>query len=350
MAALAALLWWGWEVGGPAGQNTVLDDGGGGSGRQLERHADKAAWGKPGLRQPAPQPDGGVLVSFDWGAGDGSLGRSRQPEGNPEGPMSLTVAPDGTVVVLDQVNGRLVRLDASGRPLAAVPIPLQAPQDVVVAADGTLVAIDRLVDKAIAIIGPDGKPRGELPLEGKGMPEGGASTGVFVDGHDVLVEREHGDLVRVGDLSGKRDDARGDVPGRPSRDGRSYLTASIIDAAAGTVSFTAVEHATQAHRFTRQLSFGHRVLSLVLLDSDSSGVGYLGAAVELPGSTPAAVQLAISVLCVDTADGQPVGRAGFGSNTVPDESFRELAVSGDGSIYFLRRTEQGAQLERHRCQ
>ncbi|MDX2015818.1 MAG: hypothetical protein SFW67_36830 [Myxococcaceae bacterium] len=291
-----------------------------------------------------------VIASFGWGSGPDDLGRERQQEGNPEGPMSLAPGPDGTLWVLDQVNQRLVKLDAKGRRVGTVPLPLQAAQDVVVTKDGSALVMDRLVDKAVAVIGPDGKPRGELPLEGKGLAEGGASTGLFEDGDDVLVEREHGDLVRLGKTSGKADPDRGEVPGRPSKDGAHYLTAMLVDAPTGLVALTAVAKATLAHRFTRQLSFGGPVLTLVLLDSDASGIAYLGAQREVAGSTPEAPRLGIVVLCIDGADGRPLGQASFPANAVVEESFRELAVSGDGSIVFLRRTEQGAQLERHRCQ
>ena len=291
-----------------------------------------------------------VLARFGWGSGDEALGREHQPEGNPEGPMSLTVGADGSIFVLDQVNQRLVRLDAKGKRLSSTALPLQAAQDVVVTKDGTALVMDRLVDKAVAVIGPDGKQKGELPLEGKGLSEGGASTGLFNDGDDVLVEREHGDLVRIGKSDGTKDAERGEVPGRPSKDGASYLTAVIVDPARGLFSLTAIAKANLEHRFTRQVSFGQAILALVMLDSDAAGLSYVGAHAELPGSTPEAPRLGIVVLCLDGRDGATLGRTSFPANAVADESFRELSVGSDGSILFLRRTTEGAQLERHRCQ
>jgi hypothetical protein len=330
------------------------------------RSAPVDAGAGPTARGPTPttidssarSPDAGALepatpnaiATFRWGSGDDALGRERQQEGNPEGPMSLTVGPDGTIWVLDQVNQRLVRLDANGKRLGSTPLPVQAGQDVVVTKDGTALVLDRLVDKSVAVIGPDGKPRGELPIEGKGLAEGGASTGLFHDGDDVLVEREHGDLVRIGKTDGKADQARGEVPGRPSKDGANYFTLMLVDAPQGLVALTAVAKATLEHRFTRQLAFGQPLVNLVLLDTDASGVTYVGAHVELPGSTLESPKLGVVVLCVDGRDGSPLGRSAFVGNTVAEESFRELTVGGDGSILFLRRTEQSASLERYRCQ
>lgn len=291
-----------------------------------------------------------VLARFGWGSGDDALGREQQEEGNPEGPMSLTVGADGSIFVLDQVNQRLVRLDAKGKRLSSTPLPLQAAQDVVVTKDGTALVMDRLVDKAVAVIGPDGKQKGELPIEGKGLTEGGASTGLFSDGDDVLVEREHGELVRIGKSDGTKDTERGEVPGRPSKDGASYLTAVIVDPVQGLFSVTAIAKANLEHRFTRQLSFGQAILALVMLDSDAAGLAYVAAHAVAPGSTPEAPRLGIAVLCLDGRDGATLGRTSFPANVVADESFRELSVGSDGAILFLRRTTEGAQLERHRCQ
>lgn len=332
------------------GEVTRLDAGGPGQVQVTAANDVKAPSPTLDAGLVAPAVGANVIASFGWGSGDDALGRERQQEGNSEGPMSLTVAPDGTIVILDQVNQRLVKLDASGKRLGSTPIPVQAAQDVLVTKDGSSLVLDRLVDKTVAIIGPDGKPRGELPIEGKGLAEGGASTGLFNDGDDVLVEREHGDLVRIGKTDGKADRERGEVPGRPSRDGANYLTALIASAADGLVAITAVAKSTLEHRFTRQLSFGQPIVQLVMLDSDTTGISFVGANVELPGSTPELPKVGVVVLCLDGRDGAVLGRAVFLPNTVADETFRELTVSGDGSILFLRRTEQGAQLERHRCQ
>lgn len=278
-----------------------------------------------------------TVASFGWGGGANQLGRDRPAEGNPEAPMSVTVDSKGNTWVLDQVNKRLMRVDKAGRVLSPVPLPLQAAQDVAVAPDGTTVVMDRLVDKSIAIIGPDGVLKGELPLIGKGMKEGGASTGVFIDGDSVVVERAHGDSVKIGSLTGVRDDTRVEVPGRPTKDGQAYLTASI---AKGRVLLTVIDSAARAHRFTREYTLQSPVSALVLLDSDRHGVLYLGALVP-PDQ--------VMVLCVDARDGHPLGQAHLPANTSADETFREFAVSDDGEIYALLRSEEGAQLNRVTC-
>jgi hypothetical protein len=191
--------------------------------------------------------------------------------------------------------------------------------------------------------------KGELPLLGKGLEEGGGSTGVFTDGNDVYVEREHGDLVKIGDTSGARDGERGEVPGRPSRDGTAYLSATLGDRAQGQVLVTVIDKASRAHRFTRQVVMGPPVLALTFLDSDRSGVIYVAGLVELPQSTPDVPQYSLSLLCLDPLDGHPLGKVALPPNESADETFRELAVSDEGGVLFLQRTEAGAQLVRVSC-
>ncbi len=290
----------------------------------------------------------GVVATFGWGSGEGKLGRNRPDEANPEGPMSLTRDAQGNTWVLDQVNNRLVKLDKNGKPAGTVPLPLQTPQDVAFTKDGTAVVLDRLVDQAVALVGPDGKQLGELKVVGKGIEEGGAITGVFADGDDVYVEREHGDLVKLGDSKGKPDPERPEVPGRPTRDGQSFISASISNAAAGRVAVTSIDRATKQHRYTREVPFGAPIAMLMLLDTDRSGVIYVAAVVEGPvqGGEPAQ---RVGLLCLDPLDGRPIGSAVLPANTDADETFRELTVLDEGGVLFLHRTEERADVMRADC-
>ena len=299
---------------------------------------------------PEPRTGGGkVVASFGWGSGEGNLGHSRPEEANPEAPMSLTVDGQGQVWILDQVNERLVKLDRAGKTIGTVPLTVQSAQDVVIAPDGTALVMDRLVDKSIALIGPDGKPRGELPLIGKGLEESGGSTGVFTDGKDVFVEREHGDSVKVGTTAGEASRDRPEVPGRPAGDGRTFLTAGIVEGPSGTVMVTAIDREPQAFRFSRQLSIGAPVVALNALHADRSGVIYLGAVIELPGSTAEQPQFAISLLCLDPLDGRPLAQTRFPANSMPEETFREMTVLPEGGVLFLERTPSGPRVVRYGC-
>jgi hypothetical protein len=280
-----------------------------------------------------------------WGAGPGQLGRVREAEGNAEGPMSLAVDSRGGAWVVDTVNGRLQRFDRDGGAGASQPLAVQYAQDVEVLADGRTLQLDRLVDKVVAVVSPDGRVLGELPLEGKGVPEAGGVTGLFVDGEDVYVEKEHGSLVRVGDTSGRRDESQPEVPGRPSADGSAWLSAGITDAAAGRLYVTSMQREPLQQRFTRELRVPPAVLRLLFLDSDAAGVVYLALLSDAGGEGPA-----VTLLCLHGGDGHLLGERGLAASTLPEESFRDFAVDrAAGGVLYAWRTEEGVQLLRADC-
>ncbi|WP_224372751.1 PQQ-binding-like beta-propeller repeat protein [Hyalangium versicolor] len=315
----------------------------------------RSASGAPasGTQAPAPgsAPKKEVLAELHWGSGPSELGRHRPQEANPEAPMSMAVDILGNMVVLDQTNGRLLRLDPEGKPVGSLPLTQQTPQDVAMAKDGSLLVLDRLRDKTVAILNPDtGALRGELPVEGKGIPEGGLVTGTFVDGDSVYVEREHGALVRIGDTSGTADPERPEIPGRPTRDGRSYVLASITDRKSGRVLVNAVDRSTGQHRYTREYRLEFPVMSITLLDSDLSGTLYLGVAGELTArSASATAQLGVRVFCIDSLEGKVLGQTDLPLNTLPEETFRDFAVLDEGGVLYRHITESGVTLMRARC-
>ncbi|MEZ4224453.1 MAG: hypothetical protein R3B13_26120 [Polyangiaceae bacterium] len=278
-----------------------------------------------------------------WGSGPDDLGRERPVEGNPVGPMSFALDGKGTMTVLDGVNGRLVRRQ-EGQPTQVQAIDLVNPEDVAVGEDGSAAVLDRFRDKTVAIYDASGKQIGKLPLEGEGVSDTGSVTGVFVDGKDVYVERGHGPLVKLGDTSGATAQPRSEIPGRPTRDGLSYLKAGIIDAAAGRVYVVSVERATETHRFTRELRLGSHVNLIVLLDADRKGTIYFAA--EVRGVEDAAE---VVLYCLDGLTGVPTGSALLPANTLPEESFRDYVVLDEGGVMQALRSESGVSYTRYDC-
>ncbi len=307
------------------------------------------ARGDPGQPRTEPKPVG-VLGTYGWGSGENQLGRDRPTEGNPTAPMSLTFDRAGNTLVLDQVNGRIVRLGPDGKPRDTIPLTVQSAQDVAVAKDGTIAVLDRFADKTIALHDPSGKPIGNLPLEGKGLEQGGLSTGLFVEGDSIYVEAEHGPLIRVGGLDGKADTERPQLPGRPSRDGRSFLSANLGPRGTNKVYVHAVDRASRQHRFSREYTLPLPVLSILMLDTDASGVIYLAASGEEP-HPPEEVRPKhwVRLLCLDPLDGSPLGTADLPSNSMPEETFRDFAVPDTGGVLYSVRTPEGLTLQRYTC-
>ncbi len=280
-----------------------------------------------------------------WGSGKDALGRERPEEGNPLGPMSLAADKQGGIWVLDGVNGRVVRRNAEGRVESVTKVDYAEPQDIAVGEDGSLAVLDRYTEKSVAVYDPSGNLAGELPLEGEFISDVGEVTGVFVDGKDVFVEREHGQLVRIGDVHGQVADPPVEVPGRPSRDGQLWLHAGITEAQVGRLYVSAIVRATDKHRFTRELRLNTFVRGIVLLDSDKLGTIYFAAEVEPSGSEPVIV-----LSCLEPLKGVPVGGAILPVNTLPEESFRDFTVLDDGGVIHALRTEQGVTYTRYDCE
>lgn len=293
---------------------------------------------------PTSEPGSDTVFTARWGGGLDELGHERLDEGNAAGPMSFAVDGKGRTLVLDSVNGRIVRRGVDGKAEVAIPIDLRVPQDLATAPDGSMVVLDRFSNKEVAIYDESGQLMGSLPVEGENVPDPGEVTGVFVDGKDVYVEREHGTLVKIGDTGGLPAEPRSEIPGRPSRDGLSFLSAGIIEAGAGRVYVSSIERATNEHRFTRELRLRTVVRAIVLLDSDKSGTIYFAAEVEEAGG-----QGAILLSCLEPLKGVIVGSAVLPTNTLPEESFRDLVVLDEGGVMHALRSEEGVTYRRYDC-
>ena len=295
---------------------------------------------------PAAGPSASAAPAqlIPWGTGSGALGRTSPQEGNPEAPMSVSVGPDGTRWVLDQVNDRIVRYGKDGKVIDTLPLTVKGAQDVVATKDGGALVLDRLADKRVVVLGPDGKPRGALTLEGKGLTEGGAATGLFVDGDGVYVEREHEQLVKLGDTRGTADPDRKEIPGRPTRDGGGYVRAWLGEVP-GQRAFVTFSNKPEGMRFTRQINTTYLATGIVLLDTDRAGTIYLGV---VGGKTAPNGELEgepfLTLYCLEPAHGAPIGQTTAPANTGPEETFRELAVQDEGGVVYLRRTEKGVSM------
>jgi hypothetical protein len=259
--------------------------------------------------------------------------------------MSFTVDGSGRVWVLDQINERVARFDEHGNPLDPITIGRPTAQDIALGDDGAMAVLDRFGEKDVGLWDASGAYVGSLPLEGDLVETPGVVTGVFVDGEDVYVEREHGPLVRIGSTSGVPASPRTEVPGRPSRDGKSWLKAGITDPGAGRAYVVSNARPSGEHRFTRELVLHAPIGSLVLLDSDLAGTIYFGAEVVEDPEAPEIV-----VVCLDGSSGEPTGTASVPANTMPEESFRDLVVLDGGGVVFTHRTEDGVTYQQIACE
>jgi hypothetical protein len=85
-------------------------------------------------------PPSSVVESFAWGKGPAAVGIDSGPEQSRIGPSAFDIAPDGSVVELDQVNRRLL---LGGRDPTEMPIVFEGGEgDLAVGRDGTIYVLD----------------------------------------------------------------------------------------------------------------------------------------------------------------------------------------------------------------
>lgn len=275
-------------------------------------------------------PDG--VIRAGWGSALGQVGHSLMSEGNPEGPMSFVRAGDD-LLVLDQVNRRVVRYDKNGRPIGSFETTLTT-QDINVAKDGSVVMLDRLVDKRVRIVDRNGKPRGELPLPAD-MKETGKVTGVFTDDKNVYVEQGHGALVGIGTLDGQPLTEKTILTGRPSKSGKLLISAALVG---NRLTVNAFDREANKLRYTRVIPF-KTVREVVLVDTDAKDVVYVAASEEEK----------VNLACLDPGDGHVLGRLTLEMSMVPEETFKAYSVADDGTITSSFMTEDGAEYHTEKC-
>jgi hypothetical protein len=308
-----------------------------------------------GATGPATRHDAGgsvaqarVILSVPWGAAAGQLGRRGDPESMAEGPMSFFVDGHG-VVILDNVNRRVARFDIHGRPLPPLPLDSEAAQDVARLPHDRVAVLDRLRDRRVTFYGADGNATGRVPLVGTGIAEAPQVTGLFPAADGALyAEREHGAWLRLADADGRPAASRASAPGRPTRAGR-FVAAALVDRAAGRARVRVYDDVESAPAWERTIDFGAPIMFLALADGDAAGRIYVGAHTghESP-RPPYRIEDESLTLVALTADGAEAGRLTLPAPPPREESFRDLYVGDDGTIFWMRRTAAGVVVEAYR--
>jgi len=290
-----------------------------------------------------------VILSAAWGAGAGQLGHRADPESLSEGPMSFFVDARG-VLILDNVNKRLARFDAVGRPLPPIALDTEAAQDVARGAHDRVAVLDRLRDKRVTLYDADGRALHQVPLAGTGITEPAAVSGIFTDEKgDLWAERAHAAWLKLADAGGVPDATRPSAPGRPMRDGR-FLAAAISDRGAGQARVRVYADVESAPVWEATVDFGAPLMFLALLDSDAAGNVFVGAHTGHESKTPPfrIADETLTLVKLGERDGAAAGRVTVPAPPPREESFRDLYVGDDGTVYWMRRTAAGVVVEAYR--
>jgi hypothetical protein len=279
------------------------------------------------------------LATLGWGDGPGQVGRRHDPESVAEGPMALTSGRDGSLYVLDEVHGRVLRRRPDGSYAAPIAIGDTVAQDLRADAHG-LAVLDRAHDRSLLRI-DDGKTS-SVPLSSLGVVDPGGVTGLFAD--------DRGELYVEESLAAESRrvvyPVAGGAPliGRPSRDGAFLLSASIGTSRPHGPRNVCVVRALSpsgGERFHVALWTPAPIIAVVLLDSDDAGNTYVGAiTASSDASSHDLVGEALDLFRVD-GNGDVVGQLEVAHPPSPYVSFRELEVAGVGVVWWMHAAPDG---------
>ena len=300
-----------------------------------------------GLLAGAPRPagvrgpsDGGRArsahdarpVTLGWGSGQGQVGRRRDPESVSEGPMAFTHGKDGSLYVLDQVNGRILRRGPDGTWLAPIELSGVTAQDLRVDATGGVAVLDRLGDRSLQRYDAAGTAQGSVPLAQLGLVDAAGATGLFDNDSGGLFIEES--LQGQGKRVVHSIDGGPVLPGRPSRDGAQLVSAAIVSRTAGQLVVRALDVGGTT-RWESPIVTTPSIVSVILCDTDSDGNVYVG--VIHARSTHGSTELSDEQLDVWklTRDGKTSAHAALTHPASGLDTLHELSVGADGTVWWM---------------
>lgn len=279
------------------------------------------------------------LARLGWGSAPDQVGRRQDPESAAEGPMAIAAGRDGTLYILDQQHGRVLRRAKDGSFGAPIVVGSDTLQDLRATNDG-LAVLDRLGEKSLRRYDASGQLVDEKPLASFGVADPGGTTGLFVDGEGALFVEEslagQGRRV-VHPLAGGAA-----LPGRPSRDGKQLLTAQIVREHPGTVRVIGLERSGAPH-FSAIVTVPSPVLGIVLCDSDVQGGIYVGVLHAVAPVAPARdfSDERLTLFRLD-ANGAELAQLSVPHPPSALESFRELELADVGIVWWMHPLPDGS--------
>lgn len=322
---------------------------------------------KPNALEPSSR-DRNLVTTLAWGNGPRALGKHEGPEQNPTAPMAIAAGAMG-LWVLDQVNGRVVRLQGVGEAATLVddtPVALADPYDLALddldAVAPTLLVLDRQVDGVVVALTPgragerwrmDIRGDGgavfdpEAPAGPSGIAFGGGITGLFVHDGGVWVEWAHERCHRLGGLDGGRVGIGQRMPGRPDQEGRLGLAAERLGEHVFVNGRSLSASAAEAMEPTFRVgaSFAHPVFALRALEDNGHGEVWVAANTlrERDGGQIVAEGLDVVLL---GHNGVVDHRGSATLEQGPHEQARTFSADVHGGLWHLARRHDGVVIER----
>jgi hypothetical protein len=267
-----------------------------------------------------------------WGNAEGEAGlRPQAFETMAQGPNAIGVAADGAPLLLDRLNGRVLRVEPSGRVQSIASVPVDA-EDLSVAPDGIMAAFSPL--RATAwMYHADGSPLGELRVPRSFRELMGLDIGAS---NRLVVRTAYQERYDIGSHSAPM---QLPVTLRTKREGAYELPSGhgiamrIVD---GQPAMLLTKNAEDR-------SVVDRTIAIARSASAARLVGTFGTIacmrLELVSSTPK-MSVTRSALCIDTDDRRVVFE-----QALPKRGLylprRELSLGAAGHLAFMHPTETG---------
>lgn len=281
---------------------------------------------------------GTEVVRATIGSGQGQIGVDTAEESWQAGPMSFAVASNGEIFILDQINSR-INVYSNGKWLRSIPIDGTTYIDMDLMNDSGFVLLDNLVKKKVVVLNTVGTKLHEIALQGSGIPDPAAATGVQYRGDGIWVEVEDS-LVRVADSDGAATAARATVQGLYTWDSSRLMQASILGDITAKVSVSGEDKVTWADHTVHYQS---AIMALLGLCDDANGNFYLGTVFsDDAGTAPSGAELTVL-----NSTGEVVKRTPMFAQTRTEEIRRSLRVTADGTAYQLALDDKGAAVRRY---
>jgi len=195
------------------------------------------------------------------------VGRIIGDESASEGPESFALMPDGGFLILDQVNQRVLRLDAEGHVSTTIELPASTFEDVGQFEGRAVLVLDRLIGSVLMVMDLQGELLVEVPLVGRGIERGGSVTAMLTRPDGVWLEVDHRHSVKVLDRQ-LQPCRRQVILGRPMVNAQSLR--GELDGNGGASISIAERVARDAAR-TVTLRGEAPIERIVWLDADSRG-------------------------------------------------------------------------------
>ena len=300
----------------------------------------------PNARERVALPsfvDGGAAsehVLVHAPVGGAGFGVESAKAGASRGPSAPGFTDDG-LAILDPVRGELRRFDADGRGARALALPSRNVVDAIPLAGSKTLVFERSEEaQRLAVLDASGKVVATMPIPKAVLGDDADVSRVVVRGSTVYVETNGGGpLHAVATTDGTPLPGTTTTDGYPTKDDRALLSAGITNEDEGRAWLNASDRASGAHLWTKELQFADKASAIGFLDDDGRGHGWV---VVLLGGRPGA--FVDAAICFDVATGQVLASHAVAVDEPAWQSFRDFAVTPNGSLAALRRTKDEARV------